>query len=105
MIEVVKTYDFLPDIDKEAFAQYGRRAVGAILKSPGAIEVRSWRGLLGSPQARLTILWETLADWARFAESPDRRAVEDELLQFATNIHIELFAPSPTMPEPVRRAK
>jgi heme-degrading monooxygenase HmoA len=73
MIEMIKTYDLLPGIDRQAYLEYGRRAFAAMLNAPGIVEMRVYRSLLGSPQVRLTLVWQTLADWARFADSPERQ--------------------------------
>lgn len=102
MIEVTKTYDLLPGIDQQAYREYGKRAFGTMLAAPGIVEVRVYRSLLGSPQVRLALVWQTLGHWARFAESPERQRLDAELFQFATDIGVELWGPSPTVPEPLR---
>jgi hypothetical protein len=50
---------------------------------------------------RLALIWETLADWANFAESQERRMLDAELFQFATGINLEIWGPSPAVPEPL----
>jgi hypothetical protein len=105
VIEVNKTYDLLPGIDQQAYLEYGKRAFATMLKAPGSVEIRVYRSLLGSPQVRLTLVWQTLADWAKFAESPERQNLDSGLLKFATNIGIELWGPSPAVPEPLRPGK
>ena len=102
MIEVNKTYDLLPDIDQQAYFEYGKRAFATMLKAQGIVEIRAYRSLLGSPQVRLALVWQTLADWAKFAESPERQKLDSELLKFATKIGVELWGPSPATPEPLR---
>jgi hypothetical protein len=105
MIGVHKTYDLLPGIDQQAYLEYGRRAFATMLKAPGLLEIRVYRSLLGSPQVRLTLMWQTLADWAEFAESPERQMLDSELFRFAQNIGVELWGPSPATPEPLRPGK
>jgi antibiotic biosynthesis monooxygenase (ABM) superfamily enzyme len=102
MIEVNKTYDLLPGIDQQAYLEYSKRALATMLKAPGLVEIRAYRSLLGSPHVRLTLLWQTLADWAKFAESRERQMLDSELLKFATGIGLELWGPSPAVPEPLR---
>jgi antibiotic biosynthesis monooxygenase (ABM) superfamily enzyme len=102
MIEVNKTYDILPGIDQQAYLEYSKRALATMLKAPGLVEICSFRSLLGSPQVRLSIKFQTLADWAKFAEGPDRQKLDSELLKFASQIRIELWGPSPALPEPLR---
>jgi len=101
MVEVDKTYDLVPGIDQKAYLEYAKRALATMLRSPGLIEIRVQRSLLGSPQVRLALIWETLADWANFAESQERRMLDAELFQFATGINLEIWGPSPAVPEPL----
>jgi heme-degrading monooxygenase HmoA len=102
MIEVHKTFTLYPNVDPTALKAYTKRAIGVLLQAPGVVEVRAYRNLLGAPQVRLVVAWETLADWAAFAESDIRRAYDSELATFATDIRIELWGPSPNVPEPLR---
>jgi hypothetical protein len=102
VIEVSKTYDLLPGIDRQAYLDYGKRAFATMLKPPGLVEIRAYRSPLGSPQVRLTLVWQTLTDWAEFAQSPDRQKLDAELFEFATNICVELWGPSPATPEPLQ---
>jgi hypothetical protein len=101
MIEVNKTYDLLPGTDQKPYLEYSKRALATILKAPGLVEIRVHRSLLGSPQVRLTLVWQTLIDWAQFAESPERQRLDAELFKFAQNIGVELWGPSPATPEPL----
>jgi hypothetical protein len=102
MIEVSKTYDLLPGIDLQAYLEFSRKSLAVMAKSPGLVEIRASRSLLGAPHVRLTVVWQTLVDWARFAESPERFRIDAELLKFATNEVVELWGPSPVVPEPIR---
>ena len=105
MIEVNKSYDLLPGIDRQAYVAWSKGASATMLQAPGLVEMRIHRNLLGSPQVRLTLVWQTLADWAKFAESAERQKLDSELLEFAANIDIELWGPSPVVPEPLRPGK
>jgi hypothetical protein len=105
MIEVIKTYDLLPDLDRQAYQNYSQRALATMLQAPGIVEIRAYRSLLGSPQVRLTLVFQTLADWAAFAEGPARQKLDAELFQFAINIGVELWGPSPAVNEPLRPSK
>jgi hypothetical protein len=101
MIEVNKTYDLLPGIDLQAYLEFSRKALATMAKTPGLVEIRASRSLLGAPHVRLTVMWQALADWAKFAESPERFRIDSELLKFATNEAVELWGPSPVLPEPI----
>jgi hypothetical protein len=105
MIEVNKTYDLLPGIDQQAYLEYTKRAFATMLKAPGLVEICAYRSLLGSPQVRLTLAFQTLADWAKFAESSERQKLDSELFKFATHVSVELWGPSPAVPEPLHPSK
>jgi heme-degrading monooxygenase HmoA len=105
LIEVNKTFDLLPGIDKKTYGMHAKKVIDTLLKAPGLVEFRANRNVLGSPQVRLTIIWRTLADWAKFDESAERWALDSELLNFATNVRIEIWGPSPVVPEPLRPSK
>ena len=105
MIEANKTYDLLPGIDQQAYLEYAKKAFATMLQAPGLVEIRAHRSLLGSPHVRLTLVFQTLTDWARFAESPERQKLDSELLKFAVDIGVELWGPSPALPEPLRPGK
>jgi hypothetical protein len=62
MIEVNKSYDLLPGIDRQAYVAWSKGASATMLRAPGLVEMRVHRNLLGSPQVRLTLVWQTLAD-------------------------------------------
>ena len=105
MIEVNLSYDLLQGIDQKAYGEWALKAVGAVLKSPGLIEFRANRNILGSPQVRSTSLWRSLADWANYNETDEWRQLETEFRGFITNLRVEIWGPSPVMPEPARPAK
>jgi len=105
MIEVNKTFSLHSHVDQKALMEYRKKAIATLLQTPGVLEVRSSHNVLGTPQVRLTIVWQTFADWAKFAESDKRFAFDDELRTFASDIRIELWGPSPTVPEPLRPKK
>jgi heme-degrading monooxygenase HmoA len=98
-------WDLLPDLDQQAYEGWAKKTIGTMLKSPGIIEFRANRNILGSPQVGTTVLWQTLADWAKFAESAENQKIQSELYKFATNVKIELWGPSPVVPEPLRPGK
>jgi hypothetical protein len=97
MIEVNKTYEFWPGIDQQAYGKNAKKWIETMLQVPGLVELRSQRNILGSPSVRLTLVWKTLADWAKFAESAERWAIDAELGNHATNMRIEIWEPSPVV--------
>lgn len=103
MTEVNLIYDFVHGFDQQAYQEWAKKAIGTVLQSPGIIEFRAHRNILGFPYVRSTSVWKSLADWANFAESPEWQNIETELRgKFATNVKVEIWGPSPVVPEPLR---
>jgi len=106
MIEVNLKYDLLPGMDQQSYVEWAKKAIGTTLKTPGLVEIRAYRSMLGSPQVQVTSVWQTMADWAKFNESDGWRALSDELkASFATNVNVEIWGPSPIIPKPLRPGK
>ena len=105
MIDQNMTYDFLPGTDPRAWEAFAKKAIAAILKAPGVVEFRANRNVLGTPQVRTSTLWQNLGDWARFSESAEWHALEAEMRTMVTGIRVELWGPSPIVPEPLRPAR
>lgn len=106
LIEVNLRYDLLPGVDQQAYVEWAKKAIRLGLKAKGSIEGRSNRNVLGSPQIRATFIWETLGDWATFAESPEWQSLLSELhASLGKNITIEIWGPSPVAPESIRPTK
>jgi heme-degrading monooxygenase HmoA len=102
MVEVVLLYDLVPGTDQQAYLAWAKKAIGIVLSSPGAVEFRASRNLLGSPYVRSISVWKTLADWQNFYESDAWKGCEVDLRgKFASKLKIELWGPSPVVPEPL----
>jgi heme-degrading monooxygenase HmoA len=101
-VEVQQTWDLLPGMDKKAYAEFVKNAVATYMKAPGLIEYRAARNLLGSPQVRTIMVWQSLSDWAKFTESKEWAAIDTQRRPFMTNIHVEIWGPSPMVPKPLR---
>jgi heme-degrading monooxygenase HmoA len=99
------SWDYLPGMDKKAYAEFTKKAVASFMKAPGLIEFRANRNLLGSPHARATTVWRSLEDWAKFGQTKEWHEIEAELRTFVTNIHVELWGPAPLFPKPLRPGK
>ena len=102
MIEVTLSYAILSNIELEAYGEWAKKALEGILQAPGLVEFRANRNLLGDPQVRSTTVWRSLADWAKYNESNEWRALEEEARGFISNIKVEIWGPSPIVPEPIR---
>jgi hypothetical protein len=102
MVEIVQTFDFLPNANLQAYAEFAKRSIGTVLQAPGFVEFRANRNALGSPQVRATWVWEKKADWEAFGESAAGMKMEDEFRTYVTNYHVEIWGPSLLVPEPIR---
>lgn len=103
MVEAILLYDLERGVDLQAYVAWAKKTIAAVLKAPGVVEYRASRNLVGSPQVRSITVFKTLADWQKFAESEVWKTAESELrTQFASVIHIELWGPSPIVPEPLK---
>lgn len=105
MIECDLVYDLLPGLDQKAYGAFAKNTVETMLKQPGLTEYRANRNVLGSPQVRVSTMWKSLADWAKFTEGEVWRSLDVEVRQFATNVRLEVWGPSPLVPEPLRPAR
>ena len=106
MIEVNIRYDMMPGADRQEYLEWAKKTIRLGLKAPGIIECRSNRNLMGSPQVRATYIWQTLTDWAKFAESAEWQALFSELNSaLAVNVEVEIWGPSPVAPESIRYTK
>ena len=101
-IEVHWCFDLLPGVDQKAFAEFVKDVIATCMKAPGLIEYRASRNVLGSPQGRATTVWQSLSDWAKFTESREWAELEAKARTFQTNIHVEIWRPSPLVPKPLR---
>ena len=100
MIEIRMYYDVKPGADWARFQDWAKRAIDLVLRAPGFIEMRSYRNVLGSPYISPVSRWQTLADWARFAESAEWKAVMNEAqMTLLTDIRTEIMEPSPVYPD------
>ena len=103
MTEIELKYDLRPGIDLQAYQEWAKKAVGVVLSSPGIIEFRANRNVLGTPYIRSTTVWKSLSDWSKFIESEQWNELEMELrAKFAQNVQVGIWGSSPVVPEPLR---
>jgi len=97
-------WDILPD-KAESYIQWIQSAIPRILAVPGIIEFRAYRPATGSSQVVVTFEFADLATWAAWYSNEEAQKVLNELYSYATNISLELWGPSPLVPEPIRPSK
>jgi hypothetical protein len=104
MLEVCVNYDLLPGVNQDTYGGWAKKAIATMLRQHGIVEFRAHRNVLGSPEVRTTSVWRSGADWIAFAEG-GWKPLEQELRGLATNVRIEVWGPSPLVPEPLRPGK
>jgi heme-degrading monooxygenase HmoA len=104
MVQQVMTYDLIPAVDKKAYQAFSKKTIAALMRQPGLVEFRAYRNMLGTPQIRTTIEWESLADYETYWQGAWQPA-DAELRTLATNIRVEIWGPSPIVPAPLRPGK
>ena len=102
MVEVTFTYDFHQNIDEIAYTRLARKATKLMISAKGFIEFRAHRNMTGSPHVRRTSVWESLADWAIFAQEPEFQKLTAEFRTFVTNLDVQFWGHSPITPDPIR---
>jgi len=102
MIEVNMTYDFAPGADMNAYGEWAKKTVATIMQTPGLVEFRAHRNILGTPYVRTTTVWQSATDWVKFFESEAWQTIEAGLRAFIVNLKVELWGPSPIVSEPLR---
>jgi hypothetical protein len=104
MVQQVMTYDLMPSVNQQAYLAWSRKTIAALMQQPGLVEFRAHRNMLGTPQIRTTIEWASLADFEKYWQGA-WQPVDAELRTMATSISVELWGPSPLVPEPLRPSK
>jgi len=95
VIETTISYGLLPATDEGAYLAFVKGVADTALKLPGVVGFSARRNLLGSPQVRVAIDWESLSHWAHYAQSKHWQRVTGDLRKFAEEPSVELWKPLP----------
>ena len=101
MVLQVMTYDVHPD-KVEAYTKWTEGGIKRTLAGPGVVEFRAYRAQTGPSQVVTTYEFADLAAWAAWSSDEDVQRVLSELRTLALNIDIEVWGPSPIVPQPIR---
>lgn len=101
MIEVAFTYDFMPNIDENAYAKIARRATRMMRSADGFVEFHANRNMLGSPMVRRTSVWKSFAHYTALLESPEFQKINSEFNTYVRNLEVVIWGPSPLIPAPI----
>jgi heme-degrading monooxygenase HmoA len=100
VLNVIK-WNVLPG-KAEAYAEWAQSAIPTILGQSGLVEFRGYRPVTGEHQIVVTYEFADLAAWAAWQENETIAGLVDELRQYATDLSVELWGPSPVVPQPIR---
>jgi antibiotic biosynthesis monooxygenase (ABM) superfamily enzyme len=104
MVMQVMKFDVHPD-KVEAYIKWSEGAIKRTMGAPGEVEMRAYRTAAGDRQAVLTFEFADLADWAAWSSSEQSQQVLSEMHTMTLNLDIEVWGPSPLVPQPVRSGK
>lgn len=106
MIEVHLSYNVKPDIDVQEYYKWMKTAIIPTIKSRGMVEVRAHRNVKENQEVLVVGVWEKLEDWTEFSQNEGWKSFITPLEStFATNVHIEIWGPSPLIPAPLKPPK
>jgi len=93
------------NIHPDKAEEYGPWAKGAIQRTLGAggvTEFRGYRPASGAFQVVVTYEFADMAAWAAWHETEAVQTVLTELHTLANDVTMELWGPSPIVPQPIR---
>lgn len=101
MVLYIMKWDVHPD-KAEAYLKWTQGAIQRTLAVPGVVEFRAYRPASGASQVAITYQFADMEAWAAWQSHEDTQEVLDELHTLVLNVTIELWGPSPVVPEPIR---
>ncbi len=104
MVIYTQQWDIRPEKANE-YADWADSAVTRLLAVPGVVEFRAFRPLTGDRQAGVTYEFTDLESWAIWRSNKDVVRVWDEAREYMDNARVELWGPSPVVPDPIRPEK
>ena len=104
MVVAFMKWDIIAD-KVEAYRNWTQSAIKRTVDAPGMVEFRAYRPATGSSQVIVLYEFADFAAWAKWYSNEDVQNVFSELRTYAVNVNIELWGPSPIVPEPIRPGK
>jgi hypothetical protein len=103
MVLFVMKWDIHPDKADE-YAKWTQTAIQRTFAAGGSkvVEFRGYRPSTGDSQVAITYEFSNMVDWANWQEDEESQNVLSELHKVAMNVKLELWGPSPIVPEPIR---
>ena len=88
----------------EAYAAFAKRAIPQTVGVPGLVEFRGYRPASGSSQVVVTYEFADMAAWSNWYNHDNVQQVIAELRTVAGDVTMEIWGPSPIVPQPIRPA-
>jgi len=101
MVICLMKWDIRPE-KIEAYQEWAQSAVKRLLAVPGVVEFRAFRTIMGCHQVAVTYEFINMQAWASWQEDEETKKVFEESRPCITNLSMELWGPSPVVPEPIR---
>jgi len=101
MVVQVVRWNYHPD-KLEAGARWQQGAIQRTLAVPGVVEFRAYRPTSGASRYLVTYEFADLGAWAAWYGHEETQKVLDELHTLALDVTLELWGPSPVVPQPIR---
>ncbi|MDW7739096.1 MAG: antibiotic biosynthesis monooxygenase family protein [Bacillota bacterium] len=101
MVLYVMKWNIHPDKVDE-YLNWTKSSIPRTMSVPGVIEFRAYRPASGSSQVVVTYEFADMSSWAAWQGHEDMQALLSELHTVAAGIKLELWGPSPVVPEPMR---
>ena len=101
MVLYVMRWNIHPD-KKEAYMEWTKGAIARTLGAGGVAEFRAYRPATGPSQVVVTYEFTNMAAWQTWYGNQDVQTVLEELHMLATDVTLDLWGPSPVVPDPIR---
>ena len=101
MVLQVMKWDVHPD-KTDAYAKWAPDAIKRILSVPGLVEFRAYRPSSGASQVVVTYEFADMSAWTTWNSNAEVQKVTEEIRTLALNVNVEIWGPSPIIPEPIR---
>lgn len=86
----------------EAYSEWAKTAIPKVLTVPGLKELRAYRAAAASDQVLVITEFDDMRAWAEGWESEAWQELMDGMYTHAVNVSVEIWGPSPFVPEPLR---
>lgn len=101
MVLQVMKWNIHPDKTEE-YLKWTESAIKRTLSTPGVVEFRAYRAATGASQIVTTYEFADMTAWAAWHSDENVKKVLDELHTLTLDISIEIWGPSPVVPQPIR---